>query len=75
VASPSTRILRLTGSVPPEVWNRLGTKVLPKLRAGTDLRIGVDFSVTVSANAAGGLESELLQILQELGLSDVIRIE
>ena len=26
--------LRLTGTVPPEVWNRLGTKMLPKLRSG-----------------------------------------
>src|SRR5207245_1886238 len=29
-------------SVPPEVWNRLGTKILPKLRSGSDLKIGLD---------------------------------
>ena len=34
-------ILRLAGTVPPELWNRLGTKVLPKLRSGDDLRVGV----------------------------------
>ncbi len=41
--------LRLIGSVPPEVWNRLGTKVLPKLRSGDDLSVGIEFSVSVSS--------------------------
>jgi hypothetical protein len=75
VAASSTRTLRLCGAVPPEIWNRLGTKVLPKLRAGTDLRIGVDFTVTVSADACAALEAELRQILQELGLGDSVRFE
>ena len=39
----STRTLRLVGTIPPEVWNRLGTKILPKLRSGSDLKIGLDF--------------------------------
>jgi hypothetical protein len=73
--APSTRTLRLVGSVPPEVWNRLGTKVLPKLRAGAELRIGVDFSVTVTADAASALVGELRQILQELGLGEAVRVE
>ncbi len=73
--APRTRTLRLQGNVPAEVWNRLGTKILPKLRAGTDLRIGVDFTVTVSADAGSALEADLRQILQELGLGDVVRIE
>jgi hypothetical protein len=70
-----TKTLRVTGSVPPEVWNRLGTKILPKLRSGVDLEIGVEFSVTVNAAIAGSLASELRQILQELGLVDRVRIE
>jgi len=41
---------RLAGDLPPEVWNRLGTKILPKLHStGTELSITVDFSVTVPA--------------------------
>src|SRR5262249_51756914 len=47
--STSTRTLCVSGSVPAEVWNRLGTKILPKLRSGSDLKIGLEFSVTVSA--------------------------
>jgi hypothetical protein len=70
-----TRTLRLAGNVPPEVWNRLGTKILPKLRAGTELRIGVDFSVTVPSDGASALVTELRQVLQELGLGDVVRVE
>jgi hypothetical protein len=70
-----TKTLRLVGSVPPEVWNRLGTKILPKLRSGSDLTVGLEFSVTVKADAAGGLATELRQILQELGLAETVRVE
>jgi hypothetical protein len=70
-----TRTLHLSGSVPPEVWNRLGTKILPKLRSGSELKIGLDFSVTVSADSANGLATELRQILQELGLADAVNVE
>ena len=71
----STKTLRLIGSVPPEIWNRLGTKILPKLRAGSDLTIGLNFSVTVNADTAQSLGSELRQVLQELGLAESVRIE
>ncbi len=73
--SAATRTLRLVGTVPPEVWNRLGTKILPKLRAGSDLRIGLEFTVTVKADTAGSLVAELQQILQELGLGEAVRVE
>lgn len=71
----STRTLRVAGAVPPEVWNRLGTKILPKLRSGSELRIGLEFSVTLSADAAPALANELRQILQELGLAEAVRVE
>jgi hypothetical protein len=73
--SATTRTLRLIGIVPPEVWNRLGTKILPKLRSGSDLTIGLEFKVTVKAENASGLATELRQILQELGLADAVRVE
>ena len=71
----TTKTLRLVGTVPPEVWNRLGTKILPKLRSGSDLRIDLEFMVTVRADTAGSLAAELQQILQELGLGEAVRIE
>ena len=67
--------MRLSGTVPPEVWNRLGTKLLPKLRSGDDVTVGVGFSVSVSSQFAGNMETELQQILQDLGLGGRVRIE
>ena len=74
-AALSTRTLPLAGTVPPEVWNRLGSKILPKLRAGSELKVGLEFSVTVPAAAAGGLANDIRQILQELGLGEAMRVE
>ena len=70
-----TRTLRIRGQVPPELWNRLGTKVLPKLKSGTDLKVGVEFSVTAESDQAKAIESDVRQILQDLGLADKIRVE
>ena len=71
----ATKGLRLVGAIPPEVWNRLGTRILPKLRSGSDLRVDVDFSVTVTVESADQLAAELRQILQELGLADMMTLE
>jgi hypothetical protein len=70
----STRTLHLGGAIPPELWNRLGTKIIPKLRSGADLRLGLDFSVTVPVEAANELANELRQILQELGLAQAVKV-
>jgi hypothetical protein len=69
------KTLRISGNVPPELWNRLGTKILPKLRTGSDLKVGVDFTVTMPAASASSAAAELRQILQELGLPDLVTLE
>ncbi len=69
------RTFRISGDVPPEVWNRLGTKVLPKLRSGSDLKIGIVFAVTVQSDVAGAFESDIRQILRDLGLSDRVQLQ
>ena len=71
----TTQTLRLVGTVPPEVWNRLGTKILPKLRSGSDLKIGLEFFVTVPANSANSLAIDIRQSLQELGLAETVKVE
>jgi hypothetical protein len=71
-AGLKTKTIKLSGNVPAELWNRLGTRVLPKLRSGKDLKIGIDFSVTVEAANANDLQSELQQILDDLGLKDSV---
>lgn len=70
----TARTYRISGDVPPEIWNRLGTKILPKLRSGSDVRIGIEFDVKIDASVAPTLEAELRQIIEDLGLSDRIRI-
>ena len=67
-AGEGTTTLRLTGTVPPETWNRLGTKVLPKMRSGANLRVGINLSVAVGAASVGAMEADLKQILDDLGL-------
>ena len=67
--------LRLKGTVPPEVWNRLGTRILPKLRTGNALSVGVEFSVSVDAGLAQSFQLELRQALADLGLQEQVSVE
>ena len=47
---PSVRkSFRIPGDIPPEIWNRLGTRILPRLRSGRDLKVGVMFELTDDA--------------------------
>ena len=69
-----TTTLRLVGAVPAELWNRLGTRLLPKLRAGTDLRVGVDITVTVDHGLAKSVSADLRQILEDLGLAGTVQL-
>jgi hypothetical protein len=72
---PSSRTFRISGNVPPEIWNRLGTKVIPKLRTGADLRITVEFAVTVDQSQSESFRADLQQILQDLGLSGTVTVD
>ncbi len=68
--------LRLTGSLPPETWNRAGTKLVSRLRsAGEGIELKIDFTVLVPAGTAASLEADLKQALQDLGIEGSIRIE
>ncbi len=70
-----TRRIRLSGSIPPEVWNRVGNRLLPKLRTGTVLDVTVGFALEVDAATAEHLVAEIRQILADLSLLDRIRID
>jgi hypothetical protein len=74
-AAPTTKTIKLSGNIPAELWNRLGTRVLPKLRTGRDIAIGINFSVTVAAGDAQGLQADLKQILTDLGLQDSLDLD
>jgi hypothetical protein len=49
-------------TVPPEVWNRLGTKVIPKLKSGAGLTVGVEFAVSLNADLVAGTAAELRRL-------------
>jgi hypothetical protein len=67
-------VIRLSGEVPPEQWNRLGTKLIPKLRATNNLRVEILLSGSAGAGSARALASELTQIVEELGLQAKLRV-
>ena len=67
--------LRIAGTVPSEVWNRIGIKLLPRLRSAKDLDVSVSFSVTVDARSADDLAADLRLILHDLGLADRVRVD
>lgn len=67
--------MQIAGNLPPETWNRLGTKVLPKLRSGTDLNIRIEFQVNITNEHAVNFETEIHQILADLDLDNSISIE
>jgi hypothetical protein len=54
---------------------RGGVPILPKLRTGSDLNVGIDFSVTVPAGSATALMGELRQVLDELGLANKLEVQ
>jgi hypothetical protein len=74
-STPTRTTIRLTGSLPPEVWNRVGTKLIPKLRFGEGLQINVGFSVSVPSEQAPVFIADFQQILIDLGLAGKVRIE
>lgn len=74
-SAPTTSVIRVTGAIPPELWNRLGTRLLPKLRACADLRVEVGFSATVDTNLAAGVAAEINQALDELGVRDKVEVK
>jgi len=75
ISPAQKKTLRLVGRIPSEVWNRLGTRLLTKLKTGEDLQIGVELSVTIKPELAAGFEAEIRQVLEDLGLADKIGIQ
>ena len=68
---------RIEGSIPPESWNRIGTRLLPKLRAGavSDLKVGVAFELTADGSGSDALLADLRQILDDLQIADRVQIK
>ena len=42
--------LRLRGAVPMKLWNSIGIRVLPKLKAGEEMNLSVSLSVQIDSD-------------------------
>lgn len=70
----TTRTLTVSGAVPADSWNRVGTKLIPKLRSGNGLAIDVTMRVTVDAAQAQTLHMEIRQVLDDLGIGSGLQV-
>jgi hypothetical protein len=62
-------------TVPLEIWNRLSPKVIPKLKSGDGLTVGVEFAVSLNTDLVVSTAAELRQIVHDLGLEGRLKIE
>ncbi len=69
------KTLRIIGTIPPELWNRLGSKLIPKLKSGSGLRLGLDVTVDLDSDTATALQAELRQVLGDLNLTGQVKVE
>ena len=74
-AAPTKTLLRVKGAVPAELWNRFGSKIIPKLRSAEQLEARVELTVEVEGTALPSLETEIQQILSDLDLIGKVVVE
>jgi hypothetical protein len=67
--------LRASGDVPPELWNKLGVKLVPKLRAGKTVNLRVQAIVEIQKSEKQSLTAEVKRALAELGIEQDWTIE
>ena len=58
--------VRIHGQIPPEIWNRIGTRLLPKLRSSHDLKVGVTFELSADKQRTAALLAEVEQASERL---------
>jgi hypothetical protein len=52
----------------------LGTKLIPKLKAGINLKLGLSFTLELEGAEASQLISDLRQAIEDLGLAEVLKV-
>ena len=73
--APTKTVLRVRGLVPPELWNRFGSKIIPKLRSAEQLQARVELTAEVETAASASLEAEIQQVLSDLDLGSRVVVE
>src|SRR5205823_4473982 len=67
-------IIAVAGSIPPEQWNRLGTRLIPKMRAAGTVTANIRLEIEVDQAKSTTLTSEFRQIVDETGLSATVHV-
>lgn len=68
-------VICVSGIIPPEQWNRLGTRLIPKMRAAGSVSATIRLQGEVDPARAEALSTELQQVIDEIGLSASICVE
>ena len=68
-------VFRIEGSLPSEAWNKLGIGLVPTLKRGKGLLIGLTIQVSTSVADREDFERELRRRLSDLGLAATWRVE
>jgi hypothetical protein len=68
-------IISVAGSIPSEQWNRLGTRLLPKMRSAGTVTATIRLEIKLDKSKAPALSTELTQIVEENGLSATVRVD
>jgi Protein of unknown function (DUF499) len=65
----------LTGAIPPELWNKVGIRLIPKLRSNAQPVLGVNFSIEIQSGQTTSILREIQYALADLELTEKIKIE
>ena len=72
---PTVVVVRLRGEVPPEQCNKVGVKLIPKLRSTTGLHIEVVMSGKVDGKSAANFVEEVNEAIGDLGLQTKLDVK
>ena len=72
---PDMTTFHIKGIIPLEVWNRVGVRILPKLRDRTDLKVELQVSFSADTSRVQGIQLDLQQALADLGLTEQVQVE
>jgi hypothetical protein len=71
-ACPSRITIR--GALPPEQWNRVGTRLIPRLRAAGSVAVSIAICCDIESTTVADLIADLERTLQDLGLAGQLTI-
>jgi len=74
-AAAGARSIVLTGVIPPELWTKVGIRLIPKLRSNAQPTLGINFALELDSAQAPNLIREIQQALADLDLTEKIKIQ